>query len=80
MKGGPLYVQYEHHGNMVWVREDLKGKHREICLCWACKKFHLNNPSADCKIARDTFENCQKHGLVTPVLECPEFDDERNPD
>ena len=38
------FVQYNHHGIDVVVREDLKGTHREHCLCHApCGKFE---PSA----------------------------------
>lgn len=66
------YEQYEHHGRKVWVRSDLKGTHRDICLCFSCKTFY-----SGCPIAKDTFDNCKKHGLVTPVLECPEFEEKK---
>ena len=79
---------YEHHGNRVAVMSDLKGKHREHCLCFECLKFYPDNekwkggsnlPGAEkkeknCPIAQATFDNCEKHGLVTPVYECPKFD------
>ena len=32
-------VWYEHHGKQVCVREDLKGKHVDYCLCWTCRWF-----------------------------------------
>ena len=40
-------VKYKHHGVNVSVREDLKGKHREHCLCWICLeiKSKLELPS-----------------------------------
>jgi len=32
-------VEYEHHGENVKVREDLKGRHRDHCLCFRCNAF-----------------------------------------
>jgi hypothetical protein len=56
----------------VFVDEDLKGKHREHCLCHKCEKFKPG--SADnCKIASAVFGNCVKFSIVTPVWECPEY-------
>lgn len=37
------FVKYNHHGKEVWVREDLKGTHREHCLCFNCKKLNIEN-------------------------------------
>jgi hypothetical protein len=31
--------KYEHHQGVVSVRSDLKGKHRDHCLCYHCEKF-----------------------------------------
>lgn len=64
--------QYEHHNVMVFVRSDLKGRHREHCLCYACKKFHPNEES-NCPIARELYALDVRRGLTTPVWECPEF-------
>ena len=37
-------VKYEHHGTEVSVKSELKGKHREHCLCFQdCKYFNLEN-------------------------------------
>lgn len=67
------YEQYEHHGTNVWVRSDLKGTHRDNCLCFApCAKFKPGEPD-NCPIAQRLFELDVEHGLVTPVYECPEF-------
>lgn len=65
------FVKYNHHGHNVYVREDLKGKHRSNCLCYLCDRF---NPGTEknCKIASAVYENCVKYGIVTPVWECPE--------
>ena len=71
------YVKYNHHGAEVMVREDLKGKHRDHCLCFACKKANLfdADKSNKCKIADAIYQNCVKFNLVTPVFECPEFEE-----
>jgi hypothetical protein len=64
---------YEHHGAKVAVRPDLKGKHREHCLCFQnCARF---KPGQDdnCEIAKALFENCVKFNVVTPVWECPKY-------
>lgn len=67
-----MYEQYQHHFRDVWVRSDLKGKHREHCLCFSCAKFV---PSSDqCRIARAVYGNCVAFGVVTPVWECPDFE------
>ena len=68
------FVQYEHHGELVWVIAELKGKHRENCLCYKCSKFFPEDREKNCKIANDTYENCVKNSLTTPVYECKEFD------
>lgn len=67
-----MFEKYEHHGACVWVQSELKGKHREHCLCWKCEKL---KPGANdnCPIAQELYRNCVKFSLVTPVYECPEF-------
>lgn len=67
-----LFEQYEHHGSRVWVRRNLKGMHREFCLCHSCEKFKPGT-EGNCPIAQDTYANCVKHNLTTPVFECPSF-------
>ena len=67
------YVRYEHHGRQVFVREDLKGKHRDHCLCFSCGKFTPDNRRTNCPIANALYSNCVQFGVVTPVYECPEF-------
>ena len=66
-------VRYVHHGQVVSVREDLKGTHREHCLCFQCANFKPDDALHNCPIAQDTYMNCVKHGVVTPVFECPKF-------
>ena len=65
--------RYTHHGTEVSVDSALKGTHREHCLCWqGCAKFKPGTEE-NCPIAVDTYRNCMKHALVTPVFECPQF-------
>lgn len=66
------YEIYEHHGRMVWVQSDLKGKHRDHCLCWNCDKLKPGQPD-NCPIAQKLYAICVEHGTVNPVYECPEF-------
>ena len=65
-----LFECYEHHGNLVMVRKELKGKHAKMCLCHCCISFHPDEPN-NCFKAQELFKLCVKHGLVTPVFECP---------
>ena len=67
-----MYEQYEHHGRMVWVRSNLKGAHKHVCLCYACEKFKPNEDD-NCTVAEGNFQYCVKHDLVLPVWECPHF-------
>jgi hypothetical protein len=67
------YMMYEHHGKEVWVREDLKGKHTSLCLCYVCSKFYPGE-ERNCEIAKSIYENCVKFNLVTPIFECPNFE------
>jgi len=71
------FEKYEHHGENVWVRSDLKGKHRENCLCMVCKKLDVMNSKKNCPIANAVFKNCKKFNLVTPMWECPKFDEKK---
>lgn len=66
------YVSYEHHGVEVHVREDLKGKHRNVCLCYDCDKFAEDKPEK-CKIAHALFNFVVASRIVAPVWECAEF-------
>lgn len=67
--------RYEHHGREVAVRSDLKGKHREHCLCYGCGKFNSDPVpmQQQCPIAAAVFANCVKFSIVSPVWECPDF-------
>jgi hypothetical protein len=65
--------RYEHHGGEVWVRADLKGRHREHCLCYrGCPKFKPGE-AENCEIADAVYQNCVTFNVVTPVWECPVY-------
>lgn len=66
--------RYDHHGRDVAVITDLRGKHREHCLCYrACRHFRPGQPN-HCEIASANYALCREHGLVTPVYECPKYE------
>jgi len=72
--------KYIHHGEEVTVFSELKGTHREHCLCWnGCKHFKPNVPgqknSENCIMANGLYEFDVKFNLTTPVFECPKFED-----
>jgi hypothetical protein len=67
-----MIEKYTHHGVTVSVFSHLKGKHRDHCLCFRCLHFKPGTEE-NCLIAKDTYKNCVKHNLVTPVFECPKF-------
>ena len=64
--------KYEHHGKEVSVKTELKGKHRDHCLCYGCDKFKPDTED-NCEIANAVFENCTDFHIVSPVWECPKF-------
>jgi len=66
-------TEYSHHGRIVKVREDLKGKHREYCLCHRCKKLNTEDRDNNCNIANTLYALDVLTGLTTPVFECPHF-------
>jgi hypothetical protein len=68
------FTKYVHHGKEVGVRKDLKGKHRDHCLCFDCDNFNLGT-SFKCDIADELYKLCCKYNLTTPVFECPEFEE-----
>jgi len=68
-----MIIRYEHHGKTVSVREDLKGRHRDYCLCYHCAWFQPQDPTLNCRIANLLFSICQGHNIVTPVWECAKF-------
>jgi hypothetical protein len=70
-----MITTYEHHGKTVFVDSELQGKHREHCLCHKCKFLNLASRADNCAIANKLYRICQDNNLVTPVYECPEFEE-----
>jgi hypothetical protein len=77
MFGQPKFIKYEHHDQLVWARRELIGLHRDICLCYDCVKFYPGE-EVNCPIAERVFKTCVEEKLVTPVLECPVFEEEKD--
>jgi hypothetical protein len=67
------YITRVHHGRTVAVREDLMNTHRDVCMCYDCTKFTPGLPEQNCPIANLLFAVCLETGIVTPVFECPAF-------
>ena len=74
-------IKYFHHGPGVpiSVDSDLKGKHREHCLCWQCGLFYPEDREKNCPIASTLYALNVLLNIVTPVWECPEFVQDRSP-
>lgn len=66
-------TKYIHHDKEVSVFEELKGQHREHCLCYAKCKFFKPNTLDNCPIARGLFEYDVSNGVTTPVFECATY-------
>ena len=71
-------IQYEHHKTLTSVDENLKGRHREHCLCFRCKKFNPEDRGKNCHIANSIYQTCKIFMIVTPVWECTIFQEEEN--
>lgn len=67
-----MYTRYKHHGKEVTVRTDLKGTHRQHCLCYDCENLKVGE-SDNCEIAQAVYTNCVEFDIVTPIFECPRF-------
>jgi len=65
--------QYVHHGRLMSVRADLKGKHREYCLCYSCAALNLKDRNSNCSVANTLFSLGVLAGITTPVWECVRF-------
>ena len=66
-------IRYQHHGIEVAVREHLRGKHKDYCLCWMCENYHPETPEKNCRTANLLFAIDVLCNLVTPVWECPNY-------
>jgi len=73
MKEKEQIVWYKHFNELVAVRGDLKGRHREYCLCNRCGRFFPDDKEMNCPVAEMLFAIDRFCHLVTPVWECPQF-------
>ena len=67
-----MFKQYVNRGNLVWVREDLEGKHAEHSLCGCCERY-IPTQEDNCPIALRLRSIRSACGVITPVWECPAF-------
>jgi hypothetical protein len=63
---------YTHHGVEVKVDSELKGKHRQHCLCHQCGRLD-DKLFGKCFIATKLYQICVEYNVTTPVYECPHF-------
>jgi hypothetical protein len=68
-----MYQQYEKGRTKVWVRENLKGRQKEFCMCWDCAAFRPEADDRGCPIIKDVLDLAARKTIVLPVWECPEF-------
>lgn len=71
-------IQYVHHGKLVSVIAKYVGFHREVCLCHTCWKFYPEDRTRNCPIANRLYALNVEFNLVTPVMECPVYEEFRN--
>jgi len=71
------FETYTHHGAQVAVRSDLKGQHRDYCLCHRCLRLNLDDPARKCKKANLLYAFCVAFDMTTPVWECPDFAEDK---
>lgn len=72
-------TKYVHHGQNVSVQTNLKGLHRQHCLCYGCKLFEPGK-GINCIFAQHLYEGLiDKNNpiVVAPVWECEDFEFEK---
>ncbi len=72
--GRTEYQAYAANGKTVWARADMKGKQKEYCICWACRKFEPEAVDKGCPIIRSVLGLAADTGTILPVWACPEFE------
>jgi hypothetical protein len=68
-----MIIKYNHHGTEVFVDEELKGKHRDNCLCFKCGRFNPGMPETNCPKANLLYAVCIAESMTTPVYECADY-------
>ncbi len=66
-------VKFMHHNVKVSAMDHLRGRHRDHCLCFQCKKLNIEDREKNCKIANLLFSVCKMCEITTPVFYCKEF-------
>jgi len=72
------FKQFYHH-RQTWGFTEYEGRHRQLSLCWSCLWLQPETPD-NCPIAQAVFDLDKDHGITTPVLECPEFEQKAGED
>jgi hypothetical protein len=65
---------YEHDGVVVATKAHLKNKHFDYTLCSSCKSFKPSSPD-NCNIVKAVYKNCIAYNILTPIFECPNFEE-----
>lgn len=71
-----MFIEYKHHGAMVWANTMNVGQHRFHCLCHSCDHFKPGQED-NCERAQELYEYCVKWNMTTPVFECPVFKEKK---
>jgi len=72
-----MIEKYIHHDAEVFVDSRLKGKHRDHCLCYKCVRFQPGTED-NCIAAQTLYNLCCLQDMVTPVYECPSFQEAKH--
>lgn len=70
-----MFEKYTKFNKEFHVQSDLKGKHKEHCLCYSCDLFHPENTLEfpNCYLAQGLFQYNINNTITTPVWECGDF-------
>ncbi len=68
-----MYESHERNGVQSWVRNDLKNRQKEYCMCWDCSLFKPDQADKGCLKIKKVLDLAQENQQVLPVWECPDF-------
>ncbi|MFH0754539.1 MAG: hypothetical protein V2A70_08240 [Candidatus Omnitrophota bacterium] len=68
-----MYKKVERNGTERWVREDLKDRQKEFCMCWDCHSFRPQDQDKGCPVIKAVLDLAAAKNVVLPVWECPMF-------
>ena len=72
LKPGEM-VRTSNNGQPVWVRDDLQGRQKEYCICWACQTFNPGAADKGCPTIFSVLRLAAEKGVILPVWACPTF-------